>query len=71
MKSTLNLNHPALREARAAAIEAEEAIIGNNQPPIPAAVRQQRAQALLSRLRRDDFISVRVAYLLELLGVGR
>lgn len=71
MKSTLNLNHPALREARAAAIEAEEAIIGNNQPPIPAAVRQQRAQALLSRPRRDDFISVRVAYLLELLGVGR
>ena len=49
---------------------AEEAI-ADAQPPIPPAQRQQRTQQLLSRPRRDDFISARVAYLQGLLGVGR
>lgn len=70
IRSTLNLNQPALREARAAAIEAEEAFV-EGQPPTPAAQRQQHARALLSQTRRDDFISARVAYLQGQLGVGR
>lgn len=70
IRSTLNLNQPALREARAAAIEAEEAVV-EGQPPMPVAQRQQRALALLSQQRRDDFVSARVAYLQGQLGVGR
>ncbi len=70
IRSTLNLNQPALREARAAAIEAEEVVV-EGQPPMPAAQRQQRALALLSQQRRDDFVSARVAYLQGQLGVGR
>ena len=70
IRSTLYLNQPALREARAAAIEAEEVIV-EGLPPMPAAQRQQRAVALLSQARRDAFISARVAYLQGQLGVGR
>lgn len=70
IRSTLNLNQPALREARAAAIEAEEAVV-EGQPPMPVAQRQERALALLARQRRDDFVSARLAYLQGQLGVGR
>lgn len=70
IRSTLNLNQPALREARAAAIEAEEAIV-EGQTPMPAGQRQRRALTLLSQPRRDDFVSARVAYLQGQLGVGR
>lgn len=70
IRSTLNLNHPALRAARAAAIESEEVLV-EGQPPMPAAQRQQRATALLSQARHNDFISARVAYLQGELGVGR
>ena len=62
-RSTLNLNHPALREARAAVIESEE-----GEPP---AQRQQRIAALLAQARREDFISARLAALNGQLGVGR
>ncbi|WP_144429601.1 hypothetical protein [Myxococcus hansupus] len=65
-RSTLNLNQPALREARAAAIEAEEGV-----PPTTPAQQQQRVAALLAQPRRDDFISARLAYLNGQLGVGR
>jgi uncharacterized protein (TIGR02646 family) len=62
-RSTLNLNHPALREARAAVIESEEGA--------PPAQRQQRVDALLAKPRREDFISARLAALSGQLGVGR
>jgi uncharacterized protein (TIGR02646 family) len=62
-RSTLNLNHPALREARAAVIETEEA-----EPP---AQRQQRMASLLALTRREEFISARLAALNDRLGVGR
>lgn len=62
-RSTLNLNHPALREARAAVIESEE-----GEPP---GQRQQRIADLLAQARRMDFISARLAALSGQLGVGR
>jgi hypothetical protein len=66
VRSTLNLNHPALREARAAAIEAED-----TWQPLTPVQRQQRVQALLAQSRRSDFISARMACLNGELGVGR
>jgi uncharacterized protein (TIGR02646 family) len=69
-RSTLNLNQPALREARAAAIEAEEQI-AQAEPAMTAAQREQRVATLLTQPRRDDFISARVASLSGKLGVGR
>lgn len=69
-RSTLNLNHSALRAARAAAIEAEE-MMAETQPPMTAAQRQQRVAALLAQPRRDSFVSARLAYLSGQLGVGR
>lgn len=66
VRSTLNLNHPALRAARAAAIETEE-----GEPPATPQQRQQRITALLAQARRDDFISARLAALGGKLGVGR
>lgn len=65
-RSTLNLNQPALREARAAAIETEESMA----PAIPAQ-RQQRVADLLAQARRNDFVSARLAALNGQLGVGR
>lgn len=65
-RSNLNLNQPALREARAAAIDTEESV-----PPATPAQRQQRVADLLAQARRDDFISARLAALNGQLGVGR
>lgn len=62
-RSTLNLNQPALREARAAAIEIEE-----GEPPTQ---RPARIAALLAQARRESFISARLATLNGQLGVGR
>jgi len=70
IRSTLNLNQPALREARAAAIEAEETV-AESQPPMTEAQRQQRVATLLTQPRRDEFVSARLAYLSGQLGVGR
>lgn len=65
-RSTLNLNQPSLREARAAAIETEE-----GEPPATPAQRQQRVAALLAQARRENFFSARLATLTGQLGVGR
>lgn len=62
-RSTLNLNHPALREARAAVIETEEAE--------PSAQRQQRVAELLEMTRREEFVGARLAALNGHLGLGR
>lgn len=70
IKSTLNLNHPALRAARAAAIQAEEeAIVAS--PAMPADERRQRALDLLARSERDAFVSARVAFWSGQLGAGK
>jgi hypothetical protein len=65
-RSTLNLNQPALRAAREAAIETEESFL-----PADPAQRQMRVAALLAEARREDFISARLAVLNGQLGVGR
>lgn len=65
VRSTLNLNQPALRAAREAAIEAEE---GTSQTP---AQRPQRVADLLTQQRGEEFISARLAFLNGQLGVGR
>lgn len=65
-RSTLNLNHPALRAARAAAIESEE-----GESPATPAQQQQRITVLLAQARREDFMSARLAALNGQLGVGR
>lgn len=65
-RSTLNLNQPALREARAAAIDAED-----GEPRLTPAQRQQRVAALVAQPRRDAFVSARLAALSGQLGVGR
>ncbi len=65
VRSTLNLNQPALRAAREAAIEAEET-------PVPTPEqRRQRVAALLEQSRRDGFFSARLAALNDQLGVGK
>lgn len=65
-RSTVNLNQPALREARAAVIETED-----TGPPATPVQRQQRIAALLAQARRENFISARLAALNGRLGVGR
>ena len=66
VRSSLNLNQPALREARAAVIEVEESAL-----PATPAQRQQRVADLLALARLGDFISARLAALNGQLGVGR
>lgn len=70
VKSTLNLNHPALRAAREAAIQVEEDTIALS-PQITQAERQRHVAAMLAKPRRDDFVSARVAAWSQQLGVGR
>lgn len=65
IRSTLNLNQPALRAAREAAIAAEEETL-----PTPDDCRQ-RVAALLAQHRREAFISARLAFLNGQIGVGR
>jgi uncharacterized protein (TIGR02646 family) len=72
-KAILNLNAPALREARAAAIDDEEAAVlsaTGGQPPTPQQ-RQVQAMSILASARRPGFASIRVASLAGELGVGR
>lgn len=66
--STLNLNQPALRAAREAAIEDEERALGATPPGAAGA---DRAGTLLGQAQRLAFVSARVAYLLNHLGRGR
>lgn len=68
--ATLNLNHPVLREARLAAIEAERERLARKSPGrvVPAADREARAAELLAEKTRMPFISARVAWLRRQLG---
>lgn len=72
-KSILNLNSPALREARAAAIEEEEESLlaeYGEVSPTPTQ-RQSYATSLLAASQRSEYISIRIATILGTLGVGR
>jgi uncharacterized protein (TIGR02646 family) len=70
--ASLNLNHPALVEARAAAIDAEKKRIEREFAGRRATrpEREQHAAALLAKDRLPDFVSVRVAWLRKFLGRG-
>jgi hypothetical protein len=74
IKSTLNLNHAALRAAREAAIDDEEEAlalaVGQGTAPTPTD-RTAHATTLLGRPRRPQFVSIRVAAVLQALGQGR
>jgi uncharacterized protein (TIGR02646 family) len=69
----LNLNHPALVAARAAAIDAERNRIEKEFAGRTASrpEREQRAAALLAKDPLPGFVSVRVAWLRKFLGRGR
>src|SRR5258705_2324060 len=69
----LNLNHPALVAARAAAIDAEKKRIEKEFPGRIATrpEREQRATGLLAIDPLSGFVSVRVAWLRKFLGRGR
>ena len=66
----LNLNHPALREARAAAIDAERARMGRDFPNRTATTEEkaERAAAMLDESPYPPFVSIRVAWLRKELG---
>ena len=68
----LNLNHPALVEARAAAIDAEKKRIEKEFAGKRATLedREQHAMTLLAKNPLPDFVSVRVAWLRKFLGRG-
>lgn len=68
--STLNLNHPALRAAREAAIVAVEEDIAAS-PTVTPHERRQRVTDMLAKSERDEFVSARVAVWSGQLGVGR
>lgn len=69
----LNLNHPALVEARAAAIDAEKSRMSKEFAGRTASKpeREQRAATLLGENPLPAFVSVRVAYLRKSFGAGR
>ena len=72
-KSMLNLNHPHLREARAAAIESEIERIGRKFAGRRASPeeREQIATSMLAENPLASFISIRVAFLRRQLGKGK
>jgi uncharacterized protein (TIGR02646 family) len=73
-KSTLNLNSPALREARAAAIEDEEQALQDEHGiagPFPQANLDARAAFHLGSTSYPGFISIRLAWLAGTLGIAR
>ena len=72
-RSILNLNHPALIEARKAAIDAERARMARDFPNRHATEdeRRARADAMLNDRPYPPFVSIRVAYLRKTLGKNR
>ena len=72
-ESVLNLNHPALVAARAAAIDSERVRMerefkGKTATP---ADRQRREDTLMREDRQKPFISIRVSWLRRIMGRGR
>ena len=72
-RSIVNLNHPALVEARAAAVDSERVRIKKDFEDRTATrdERDERATQLLDRDSRPAFVSIRVAWLRGRLGRGR
>ena len=68
----LNLNHPALREARRAALDSERTKLKRAFHPRAASAKQRAARAnqLLNRNPRPEHVSIRIAWLLGTLGRG-
>ena len=73
IQSVLNLDLPALREARKAAIDSERSSIERRFKAKAAskAVRDQTADDMLKTDPFPAFVSIRVAWLRKLLGAGR
>lgn len=69
----VNLNHPALVAARAAAVDSERTRMENAFENRTATrnEREERATRLLRRHQLPAFVSIRVAWLLKRLGRGR
>lgn len=72
-RGIVNLNHPALIAARAAALDSEhtrmEKDFKNSTATRPQ--RNARATQLLNQVQRPSFVSIRVAWLRKTLGRGR
>jgi len=69
----LNLNHPALVAARAAALDSERARLERDFEDSTASrdEREQRADQMLAGRPLPPFVSIRVAWLRKRLGRGR
>lgn len=69
----LNLNHPALVAARAAAVDCERTHIRKTFPrnTAPFPYRQSRAKTMLRQPSLEPFISIRVCWLCNNIGKGR
>ena len=72
-RGIVNLNHPALVEARAAAIDSERTRMKKNFENKTATMdeREERVTQLLRNGRLPAFVSIRVAWLRKKLGRGR
>ena len=72
-RGIVNLNHPALIEARAAAVDSERIRIEKDFENETATQdqREERATQLLGKALRPAFVSIRVAWLQKRLGRGR
>ncbi|MEM7584146.1 MAG: hypothetical protein AAF560_12235 [Acidobacteriota bacterium] len=72
-KAILDLNHPAIVAARAAALDSERKRLEKDYENETASGpdREKRADALLERSRRPAFVSIRAAWLRKALGKGR
>ena len=72
-RGIVNLNHPALIEARAAVVDSERTRMEKRYKK-KTATREERAQfatQILNKDKRPDFVSIRVAWLRRMLGRGR
>ncbi len=71
-RAILNLNHPTLREARREALDSERRRLERNfGQGVPSAVeRAMHASQILDRDQLPDYVSIRVASLLETIGRG-
>ena len=71
--SIVNLNHPALIAARAAAVDAERTRMerGFKKRTATGNEREERATELLGKDRRPKFVSIRITWLRNKLGRGR
>lgn len=72
-RGIVNLNDPALRKARVAAIRGERRRMEKELEKRPATVaaREERVSRLLGRTPLPEFVSIRVAWLRRRLGQGR